>query len=1423
MSSISPTPVSAALPPAWRPSLLAASRVALRWLLGACAFAAILIGGAWLILQWGILPRIDDWRAPLEARASAAIGRPVRIGVVSASGHGGWSQAIDLSDVRVQAADGSDALVLARVRAVVSPASLLHWPPRFDALQVDGVALDVRRRADGHLVVAGIDLGGTDGGASDDSAAADWLFSQPSLALAGGTLVWTDEARGAAPITLTGVDIALRNGVRSHALRIDATPPEAWGARFSLRGRFTQPLLGSFSELGEHGAAVLARPSDWRRWRGMLYAEFPQADIERLRSLLDVPGALASGRGALRGWFDWRAGRIGGLTLDVALADASAQLAPELQPLAVSQLSGRLSMRFEPQAGEVALERLAFTTDDGLAWPAGDLRLAWRERPAGPTGPTGAASAPPWAQLAGGQLQAQRLDLALLARIAERLPLPPDWRERLAELAPGGVVQGLDWRWDGRLDAPERYRVSGSVQQLSLAAAGEVAAAAASAAASAAGLDAALPPEPAASHASHQAARPGLSGADIAFSATEAGGEARVVLGAAGAGSLSFPGVFEQPRLAFTRLSGQVAWTLSSDRQEVRVRGLAFANDDTEGSADATWSRVPGAPAAGVLELGGRLLRARAASVPRYLPTGVPADVRHYLERAIRGGQVGATSFRLKGPLHEFPFAQPASDNKPGAKPAAARGEFRVVAKLEDVNFAYLPGDAGQAAWPAFARVRGELIFDRGSMELRNLQAALAEVGSGQVQLARVRGVIADLSHQPLLAIEGQAAGPLADLLRFVNVSPVGGWLHGALADASATGNADLKLALQIPLSDGHASTVRGELVLGGNDVRLRPDVPLLANAKARIGFSERDFSLNAGSARALGGDVAFDGARAPDGAYRFNLQGTLSAEGLRRASELGPWSRLAGQLGGQTSYRGTLGFVQGWPEWQFSSNLVGLSSELPAPLRKAAADTLPLRVGASLQQDGLSAAAARDVLRLDLGTSAAPVAQAEIQRDWRADGAQVRAAAIGIGEAPPAAVPGGAARINLAMLDLDAWQRVGDLLQGGGGAAAPGAPAGAGDGYLPASIALRAQSLLLNGRRLNRVVAGLSRGTGADAGLWRANVDAAELNGYVEWRGAGAGAVRARLARLALPASETEAVAQLLDQAPASVPALDIVIDDFELRGKRLGKLEVDAVNRADAGGEWRLNKLAVTTPEAQFSATGRWAPAANAAQKRRTELDFKLDVGDSGALLARLGQGQALRGGKGRLSGKLNWLGAPFSIDYKSLGGELAISLESGQFLQAEPGVARLLGVLSLQSLPRRLLLDFRDVFNEGFAFDAITGDALIERGVASTRNLRMRGVQAVVLMEGMADLERETQDLRVWIVPEINAGAASLAYAVINPAIGLGSFIAQWMLRRPLTEAGTREFHVTGTWADPKVDKIEKPGAVAGAASAPRSPPP
>ena len=373
----------------------------------------------------------------------------------------------------------------------------------------------------------------------------------------------------------------------------------------------------------------------------------------------------------------------------------------------------------------------------------------------------------------------------------------------------------------------------------------------------------------------------------------------------------------------------------------------------------------------------------------------------------------------------------------------------------------------------------------------------------------------------------------------------------------------------------------------------------------------------------------------------------------------------------------------------------------------------------------------------------------------------------------------------------------------------------------------MRAATLTLHGRTLHDVVVGASR----QGAVWRANVDADELDGYLEYRPAGASAPRAdaaqgllhaRLARLAIPQMAETQVNALLDaREPGTLPALDIVVEDFELRGRRLGRIEIEARNRGTEGGqrEWRLSKFNLTAPEAVLTSQGHWALVGSGEQaQRRTVMDFELDIRDCGALLARFGMDGVVRHGKGRIGGQVGWLGSPLSPDYRTMSGQINVNVEAGQFLQADPGLAKLLSVLSLQSLPRRFALDFRDVFSEGFAFDFVRGDMRIENGVATTNNLQMKGVNAAVLMEGSADIERETQDLHVVVVPEINAMTASLVATAINPVIGLGSFLAQVFLRGPLIQAATQEFRIDGTWSEPRVERIQrrKSAAPEGAAS-------
>jgi uncharacterized protein YhdP len=166
--------------------------------------------------------------------------------------------------------------------------------------------------------------------------------------------------------------------------------------------------------------------------------------------------------------------------------------------------------------------------------------------------------------------------------------------------------------------------------------------------------------------------------------------------------------------------------------------------------------------------------------------------------------------------------------------------------------------------------------------------------------------------------------------------------------------------------------------------------------------------------------------------------------------------------------------------------------------------------------------------------------------------------------------------------------------------------------------------------------------------------------------------------------------------------------------------------------------------------------------------------------------------------------WAGAPSAIDYPSLDGSLSLEAHRGQFAKLEPGVGRLLGVLSLQALPRRISLDFRDVFSEGFAFDSITGSVSARRGVMETQNLAIQGPSAKVLMTGDVSLVSETQNLKVRVQPTLSETVA-IGAAVVNPLAGVAAYVAQKVLKDPIEQMFAYEYGVTGTWADPKVEKL------------------
>ena len=1351
------------------PRWLKASATLSRWLLWPLLTLWLLFAISWSGLHGLIVPRISEWRPLLEQQATRLVGVPVRIGSVSAHSEG-LLPTFEMSNVTLLDPQGREALRLPRVVGTLSPSSL--WNLGFEQLFVDAPELDIRRTAQGRILVAGLDLSGN---ASTSADGTNWLFSQTEIYIRKGTVRWTDELRRAPILALSDVDWVMRNGGRRHGMRLDATPPPEWGQRFSLRALFRQPLLTT-----QNGR--------WQEWSGQVYADFAQVDVSHLQQYADLGVKVSQGQGALRVWGDLVRGQLVAITADTALLRVGTQLGQDLAPLELEQIQGRVTARNLPSGFEFGTEGLQFQTRDGLRWPGGNVFVSY----------TKAQGSVP----AQGDFRADKLDLLALGQIANRLPLGAATHAALLAYQPKGKVERIQAHWQGQPNGLGNYSASGLVT----------------------GLEIAARPAPSVGTVA-QAGSPGVRGASVDFEMTQAGGKAHLSVQQ---GALEFPGIFEEPAIALDQLVTDAKWQIEDEHLAVQLANLKFSSADAQGELQAQWHSADPAKSSahsrfpGVLDLQGSLSRGEAARVYRYLPLVLPPSVRDYVHHAVLQGKAVGAKFRVKGDLADMPFTNP------------KLGEFHISTLVQNATLAFIPKSLqakDEPPWPTLTQLNGELIFDRATLQIKSANASALQAPG--LSLFKAEAQIPDLSHAPTLTVSTDGRGPVQDVLRVLSSSPLSALLGHALDPAVGSGVADYRLRLVVPLQSPDKSKVQGSVTLAGNDLQFTPDSPVLARARGVINYTESGFTLVGAQARMLGGDSRIEGgmrqivtaAGRSENPLLLRSQGVVTADGLRAARELGFIARLAQNASGSTAYSATFGVRQGGvPELSISSNLQGFSTGLPAPLNKAADASLPFRYENVLATGARPADTVRwqDQLTLEWGR----LATATYVRD--VSGAEPRVLrgnmAVGLlaGESAPTPAQGVGANINLSSVDLDAWSAVLSRVTG-----APGRPqagvaararvgdAEAAQGYLPTSMAIRARDLTYGAYQLNHVVLGGSR----DGLSWQANLQADEMGGYLEYRqpsGSNAGRLYARLAQLKIAPNTVKQVENLLDEQPQTIPAVDIVVDDFELRGKKLGRVEIDAVNRGtsfmgrdSAVREWRLNKFNISNPEASLTASGNWAALGGPAgqpERRRTVMNFKLDVADAGGLLNRLGMKEVLRRGKGKLEGQVAWIGSPLTLDYPSMSGQFNVNVESGQFLKADAGAAKLLSVLSLQSLPRLLTLNFGDVFGSGFAFDFVRGDVKIENGIASTNNLQMKGVSAAALMEGHADIAHETANLKVVVVPEINAGTASLVTTIINPAIGLGSFLAQLFLRKPLIEANTQEWHIDGTWSDPKATQVE-----------------
>lgn len=909
-----------------------------------------------------------------------------------------------------------------------------------------------------------------------------------------------------------------------------------------------------------------------------------------------------------------------------------------------------------------------------------------------------------------GEIHADGLSLEPLVKLSGGLPLPQETRQRLAEISPRGGFRDFSVKWSGEWSAPQRYAVKGHFSGLGLKAYEKL---------------------------------PEFSGLSGNLDATEKGGVLALDSHGVRAG---FPGLFREP-LELDALTAQMRWKTRENGLELDLTSLSLANRHLAGNLFGSYKTASGTP--GMIDLSGQFTRADARAVGRYIPLTIGQATRDWLDAALLAGKSGDVRLRLKGNLADFPFAD------------GRRGLFEVAGKVSGGTLEYAPG------WPKIENVAVDLLFRGARMEITAHQG-----NTDGMRISRVRAVIPDLmSWDEILEVEGEASGPTADMLKFIEKSPVSAMIDDFTEGMTAAGNGKFRLRLAMPLRHNKDTQVSGSYDFVNNRVSLGADFPALEQVNGRLKFTGSSVSIPQITAVALGGPLSISGATQQDGSVRIGAQGRATADSVRGLAD----HPAFGYLSGAADWRGVVSIRKKQADLVVESSLVGLSSNLPAPFAKNAADPVPLRIEKRMT------GAKQDLVQFDYGkTLSALMARRQENGKTVIERGEIRL--------------GGAAALpqqegiwlngELALLDLDHWRAA--LGQAPAGEPLPGL----------AGLNLKFAALDAFGKRLND----LQISARTQEGAWQANVQCKEFAGSANWNPEGRGRLRARLGYLSIP-DPAPAKLGVPAEAPKEkeLPALDVVAENFSARQKKLGRLELLAVQEDE---DWRIEKLRISNPDGSLQMDGLWQ---GWRLRPITRANLHLEVQDLGGMLARLGYPEAVRRGEARLDGQLSWNGSPQEIDYPSLGGSLKLEAKGGQFLKIEPGIGKLLGILSLQALPRRITLDFRDVFSEGFAFDTISGTLKVKRGILSSDDFLIEGPAAVVFMKGETDLAAETQNLRVRVVPALHEGVAAAGTLLGGPMVGFAAMILQRLLKDPVGQMAAYEYSITGTWDNPSVVKI------------------
>ncbi len=820
---------------------------------------------------------------------------------------------------------------------------------------------------------------------------------------------------------------------------------------------------------------------------------------------------------------------------------------------------------------------------------------------------------------------------------------------------------------------------------------------------------------------------------------------------------LDFGDLFKD-RLTLRDIRGDVYWKSGAAGVELSFDGLAADNEHVETISRAA-ILVPADGGSPFIDMSVDFSNGQVRHAANYLPRRIMGkQTVKWLDKAFVQGRVSAGKMIFHGRSADFPFAKEA-------------GTFVVDFDIEDMQLDYAD------LWPHLHEVDASVRFHNNSLLVNIHRGTASQVGLESSLLK-----IESLGSKAVLNMDLNFSGRTQQLIKYLHDSPAGEDARTALNSVSTDGNMDSQVKLSIPLAQPRDFRLQGHTHIKEGDLRLQEWQFELTEFKGDLhyAYDGKNFTYTSNN---MQGQYLGRPAQLNVSTKTRRKQAAVIVIDMH--SRLGLSQLLDGKLPhagdifrGDSNWKIALNLQDKGTTLMLESNLLGEQIELPDGFSKQSGQKRNLRIQANIDQAQI------EMIGVEYGDTAS--ARFRLTGKKNKAGFSKGAIRFGKGKVVLPSTDGLVVNGQLDTIAVDKWLSLFGEDDGGLSAADAVAIINKVDLLVGRLIVGQLQynklSVIANHRKTDVLVT-----VGADevAGQITIPVNGDTLT-----------AIDLNLKYLYLKTPAEKLESSVTD--PRKLPAIRFVSQKLFLNGNELGNLVLD-IGKIPHG--LKIDKLELKGKLMEVSAAGSW-------QFRQSwhESTFSMNLKTPaiGEAMELFGFQASIDDGEASAQLQASWSGPPHWFEMKRLNGSLQLSINKGQLRDIDPGGGRIFGLLSVQSLQRRLFLDFSDVFKKGFSFDKIAGSFSIADGDAYTNDLFLDGPAARIDIAGRIGLAAEDYDEEIIVTPKLSSSIPVLGLAA-GPQVAIGLFLTEKILRKDINKMSRTRYNLTGSWDTPEIRKI------------------